>query len=83
MLQGSLECLPTSIRPTLSSNLHHPLLFFEYQAHHVNPKAAKRKVKNRPKKSRASDRMRKAPEYNTEPQYFEGAPAAWTVASNN
>lgn len=49
----------------------------------MNPKAAKRKVKNRPKKSRASDRCRKAPEYNTEPQYFEGAPAAWTVASAN
>eukprot|EP00179_Madagascaria_erythrocladioides_P026095 CAMPEP_0198333874 /NCGR_PEP_ID=MMETSP1450-20131203/19245_1 /TAXON_ID=753684 ORGANISM="Madagascaria erythrocladiodes, Strain CCMP3234" /NCGR_SAMPLE_ID=MMETSP1450 /ASSEMBLY_ACC=CAM_ASM_001115 /LENGTH=95 /DNA_ID=CAMNT_0044038423 /DNA_START=38 /DNA_END=325 /DNA_ORIENTATION=+ len=49
-------------------------------AHHVNPKAAKRKVKRRPKKSRPSDINRKEPPYMVAPlREMEGLPDDITV----
>lgn len=44
-------------------------------------KAAKKANRKRPKKSRPSDIYRKAPEYNVEPQYYEGRPDEFTVIS--
>eukprot|EP00968_Pinguiococcus_pyrenoidosus_P003386 scaffold213_cov245-Pinguiococcus_pyrenoidosus.AAC.47 len=41
------------------------------EAHHVNPKGAKKARKNRPKKHRPSDKFRKEPGYNVEPGRYE------------
>ena len=49
--------------------------------HKPQLKAAKKASRNRPKKKSPADRNRRPPEYNVEPQYFDGRPDEITLVS--
>mmetsp|Transcript_14815 Transcript_14815/g.19435 ORF Transcript_14815/g.19435 Transcript_14815/m.19435 type:complete len:93 (+) Transcript_14815:94-372(+) len=76
-------CLSLNVQAFVSSPAGASLVTRDVSmmAKHVQPKAAKKAVKNRPKKSRRSDMYRKAPEYNVNPGNFEGAPKEYEVIS--